>query len=122
MATGKCLYCGKKFEGRPDKKYCDDQCRINFSNDLKMKENKDIRTISLALKKNRNILKKFIGRKDAHVIPEETLSHSGFRFDNHTHYFTSESQKNVFTFCYDYGYREIGNKKYKIIRRWGTDH
>ena len=116
-----CLFCGKTLAGRPDKKYCNDQCRTNFSNDLKIKENKDIRTISLALKKNRNILKSYMGRKDADMIPEETLVHSGFRFDYHTHYFTSESQKNVFTFCYDYGYREVGDKKYKIIRRWRAD-
>lgn len=118
MASGKCIYCGKKFEGRPDKKYCNDQCRTNFSNDLKIKENKEIRSISLALKKNRNILKKFSEIKNGNMVPEESLRNSGFRFDYHTHYFTSELQKNVFTFCYDYGYREIGNKKYKIIRTW----
>lgn len=118
MASGKCIYCGKKFEGRPDKKYCNDQCRTNFSNDLKIKENKEIRSISLALKKNRNILKRFSEIKNGNMVPEESLRNSGFRFDYHTHYFTSELQKNVFTFCYDYGYREIGNKKYKIIRTW----
>jgi predicted nucleic acid-binding Zn ribbon protein len=113
-----CIFCGKSLSGRSDKKYCNDQCRTNFSNDLKMKENLDIRTISLALKKNRNILRKFIGVKDANLVTEDLLRNSGFRFDYHTHYFTSELQKNVFTFCYDYGYRNIGNKKYKIIRTW----
>ena len=116
-----CLFCGKLLAGRPDKKYCNDQCRTNFSNDQKMKENLDIRSISLALKKNRNILKKFIATKNANMVPEDLLRNSGFRFDYHTHYFTSELQKNVFTFCYDYGYRNIGNKKYKIIRTWRTD-
>lgn len=114
----KCLYCGKTFEGRPDKKYCNDACRTGYSNDQKIKENREIRTISLALKKNRNILKRLKGEKDYTLISEETLLLNGFLFDYHTHYFTSESQKNVFTFCYDYGYRDMGNKKYKIIRRW----
>jgi hypothetical protein len=113
-----CLFCGKMLAGRPDKKYCDDQCRTSYSNDLKIKENKEIRTIALALKRNRNILKRLIGKKDEHMISEERLVHSGFLFDYHTHYFTSELQKNTFTFCFDYGYRDIGNKKYKIIRRW----
>jgi hypothetical protein len=122
MATGKCIYCGKKFEGRADKKYCSDACRTSYSNDLKTRENEEIRSIRLSLRKNRNILKKLIGKKQDQIIPKETLEHNGFLFDYHTHFFTSELQKNVFTFCYDYGYREIGNKKFKIIRRWGADH
>ena len=117
-AKRKCLYCDKILEGRADKKYCDDSCRTAFSNELKIKENKEIRTISLALKKNRNILKRLKGEKESTLISEETLLLAGFLFDYHTHYFTSESQQNVFTFCYDYGYRDMGNKKYKIIRRW----
>jgi predicted nucleic acid-binding Zn ribbon protein len=124
MSTNKreCLCCGKVISGRPDKKYCDDQCRTNFSNELKIKENEEIRSIRLALRKNRNILKKYIGKKDEYLVTKEILVHSGFLFDYQTHFFTSELQKNVFTFCYDYGYRDIGNKKFKIIRRWGGDH
>jgi|SRR5450631_2911421 len=113
----KCLNCGKTFEGRPDKKYCNDACRTGYSNEQKIKENKEIRTISLALKKNRNILKRLKGEKEYTLISEEMLLLNGFLFDYHTHYFISESQKNIFTFCYDYGYREVSDKKYKIIRR-----
>src|ERR1700722_7408454 len=123
MSTNKrqCLFCGKPISGRPDKRYCDDQCRTNYSNELKIKENEEIRSIRLALRKNRNILKKYIGKKDEYLISKEMLVNSGFLFDFHTHFFTSELQKNVFTFCYDYGYRDIGNKKFKIIRRWVAD-
>ena len=120
MATNKrgCLFCGKSISGRPDKKYCDDLCRTAYSNEQKSKENKEIRTISLALKKNRNILKRLAGEKEYVLVSKETLMLRGFLFDYHTHYFTSEAQKNIFTFCFDYGYRDAGNKRYKIIRRW----
>ncbi len=114
----KCLYCGKMFEGRSDKKYCSELHRIAYSNDQKIQENKEIRTVSLALRKNRNILKRFKGEKEYALVSEEALVLNGFLFDYHTHYFTSESQKNIFTFCFDYGYRDMGNKQFKIIRRW----
>ena len=68
--------------------------------------------------KKSNILKRLKSKKEYRLISEETLLLNGFLFDYHTFYFTSESQKNVFTFCYDYGYQEVSEKKYKIIRRW----
>jgi predicted nucleic acid-binding Zn ribbon protein len=114
-----CLACGKALlVGRSDKKYCNDICRTAYSNDKKGNENKEIRTIFLALKRNRNILKRLRGEKESILISEQVLVHSGFIFDYHTHYFTSETQKNTFTFCFDYGYRDTGGKRYKIIRRW----
>jgi hypothetical protein len=93
-------------------------CRTGYMNEQKRLNNIEIRTINLALKKNWNILKRLLGEKDSVTVVEQDLTHSGFIFEYHTHFFTTETQKNEFTFCFNYGYREVSNKHYKIIRRW----
>lgn len=36
--NGKCLYCGKSFRGRTDKKFCCVQCKNNYHNGLTREE------------------------------------------------------------------------------------
>jgi hypothetical protein len=116
-----CLFCGKKITGRPDKLYCNDICRTGYLNEQKRLNNIEIRTINLALKKNWNILKRLLGEKEAILVSEQDLVHSGFLFDYHTHFIKSKSEKNPFTFCFNYGYVDIGIGRYKVMRKWSKN-
>lgn len=51
-----CLDCGTLIRGRADKKYCDDACRNNYNNRLKVEDNLVIKRVNSILKKNRAIL------------------------------------------------------------------
>jgi hypothetical protein len=79
-------------------------------------EHKEIRAIDLALKKNRRILKKFFNPLKERLIERDKLLKQGFDFDFHTHFIITKTQGNQFTFCFDYGYREVEKNRYKIIK------
>ena len=111
-----CLNCEKPLKGRSDKKYCDETCRNAYFNKQKEIERKEIRTIDLALKNNRRILKALLGENDSVHIREKELQEKGFKFRYHTHHHTTKIKQHEYLFCYDYGYYEIGEGVYKIIK------
>ena len=111
-----CLDCGKKFSpGRPDKKFCDEKCRLSYNNREKENENKEIRIINIALKRNRRILKKLLGEQENKSVEKWELERTGFTLAFHTHFLTTKSNFD-YTFCYNYGYRLMDNGKYFIIK------
>ncbi len=113
-----CRQCGKQItRGRPDKKFCDEGCKNLFHNQEKLSELGEIRKIDLQLKKNRRVLIRLFGqgRPDA-LIERDQLLKAGFEFYYHTHYVTTRLKQHIFTFCYDYGYREVENGRYQIIK------
>jgi predicted nucleic acid-binding Zn ribbon protein len=113
-----CLQCGKRItKGRPDKKFCHDGCKNLYHNKEKIREHQEIKKVDLMLKRNRRILKRlFNPRKEEVAISRETLLKQGFDFNFHTHSVITKKYKNEFTFCYDFGYREIEKDKYRIIK------
>src|SRR5215216_5997861 len=112
----KCLNCDKPLKGRIDKKYCDEHCRNEYFNKRKEIERKEIRTIDLALKKNRRILKEILKEKEFIQVEEKDLQLKGFVFLYHTHNETTKQKQNTCVFCYDYGYIDMQNGLYKIIK------
>lgn len=111
-----CLSCGKTIQGRVDKKFCDDYCRNTYNNQLKAFSNNLIRNINNALKKNRNILLGLlVDNGDTVKTTREKLLKMGFQFKYTTHTYTNK-KGNVYGYCYDYGYLELDNDWYLIVR------
>src|SRR5579863_1053021 len=113
-----CLYCGKVLKGRSDKRYCNDDCRNAYFNERKKDEQREIRIVDHALKKNRRILKETLGNHKIKIVEEKTLLQKGFVFKYLTHTFRN-SQKALYYFVYDYGYKEIEGKGFMIVRELG---
>lgn len=79
-----CLDCGEVLQGRKDKKFCNDHCRVNYHNFKHSNEVSQIRSIQQILLGNRAILKSFI-EKGVRVTRYAQLLSAGFRFNYHTH-------------------------------------
>ncbi len=115
--TPSCLQCGKTIKGRIDKKFCDDYCRNAYNNQLKSQTNKQVRSINLALIKNRRILENLLPDGENTVkTNREKLLKQGFRFSYHTHLYTTRTGR-TYTYCYDYGYLLLENDWYLIVRK-----
>jgi predicted nucleic acid-binding Zn ribbon protein len=113
-----CTFCGKPLKGRSDKRYCNDDCRNAYFNEQKKDEQKQVRTIDLALKKNRRILRELLGPSKTKIVEEKSLLLKGFMFRYSTHIFTASS-KSTYHFVYDYGYKVIGEGKFMIVKEIG---
>lgn len=111
-----CHSCGKILRGRSDKRFCDDYCRNSHNNQLKSGDNRCMRNITNALKKNRNILHQLLAEKQA--TTRETrirLLQLGFQFKYFTHVYTNKKGSTYF-YCFDYGYLALENECLLIVR------
>jgi len=116
LDTRNCLFCSKSIQGRVDKKFCDDQCRNNYNNRLKAGKNNLVRNINNALKKNRKILESTLPEGEGTAkASREYLLLEGFHFKYHTHHYVNK-KGNIYVYCYDYGYLELGNDWFLIVR------
>ncbi len=114
-----CLDCNKPLKGRADKKFCDDYCRNNYNNTQKSKGSHSayVRSITNTLLKNRKILEEMLpAEKQTINFPQDKLIQRGFVFKYYTHSYTNKN-KEVYYFCFDYGYRLLENNWYMIVRR-----
>jgi len=112
----KCLECGDSFRGRADKKFCSDQCRNTYNNNLKRTTGKDfIRKVNVILARNRNILESMnpTGKTSIH---KTKLQKQGLNMDYITHIYTTKAGR-VYYFCYDQGYSPVENDFYVLVRR-----
>ncbi len=98
-----CLSCEEIIKGRSDKKFCSDQCRNSYNNELNSDANNYVRVINNALRKNRRILSEVLGENDKIKIFKEKLNSKGFSFNFYTNMFQSKTG-NTYYFCYEYGY------------------
>jgi hypothetical protein len=111
-----CLYCEKLLKGRSDKRYCNDDCRTAYFNEQKKEEHDEIKTIDLTLKKNRRILKSFLGESKTKSVAEKQLLMKGFNPKYFTHLFKNMAG-DEYHFCYDYGYRQKPGNKFMIVKQ-----
>ncbi|MGY6560432.1 MAG: hypothetical protein ACXIT9_14235 [Nitritalea sp.] len=114
----KCLECGTAFQGRSDKKFCDDSCRNMYNNRRKVTTDKELQVVLRIIRKNRKILKKWheLKGEDKFVIPRDTLLLDGFNFN----YFTSveestSSETSLVYYNVDYAYWMVGEKTVKVF-------
>jgi len=111
----KCHFCDKPVKGRADKKFCDDYCRNSFNNQSKATSNNLIRNISNALKKNRSILEGLLQDQETQKVARDKLVNLGFQFKYQTHTYLNK-KGNQYFFCYDFGYLELENNMFLIVR------
>lgn len=103
-----CPVCHSEFDGRADKKFCCDQCRNTYNNQLKQETNNFTYQINRVLKKNRQILCDLyekLGKpdKERHSVTKERLIKEGFKFDYMTNIYTTKAEKTYY-YSYDFGY------------------
>ncbi|MBM3452447.1 MAG: hypothetical protein FJX84_04805 [Bacteroidetes bacterium] len=110
-----CKECGHKLLGRKDQKFCSDYCRNSFNNKLNEDANASVRKINAILRKNRRILEK-LNPNGKTTLDSLRLADEGFNFHYFTNIFSTKTGKH-YRFCYDYGYYEIENNKYVIVKK-----
>jgi hypothetical protein len=121
MDTGlpNCESCGKPLRGRSDKRFCNDYCRHLYHNKRRSTNEKNIKKINGALKRNRQILKELlVPPTDPIKIKREDLLERGFVFRYHTHHKKSRSGSD-FVYCYEYGYLPLADEQYLIVKEEG---
>lgn len=115
--TNLCLECNELIQGRADKKYCSDACRVAHHNQRRIIESRSLRAVNLILSRNRNILLDCLDQSDTEV---ELLSHQlsirGFDFAFCTHQ-TSDDEGKPINYCYDVGYQMLNTSRVLVTRR-----
>lgn len=108
-----CLSCGSPLSGRLDKKFCSDQCRSQFNNRRKSKEEKWIQQLNRILRKNRKVLKDLnpVGHS---TVRQEALEQMGFDPRFYTHQYRTE-KGSIYYFCYEWGYQVLDQGKILIV-------
>ncbi|MDF3079150.1 MAG: hypothetical protein K0S09_3039 [Sphingobacteriaceae bacterium] len=110
-----CLDCGTPIKGRSDKKFCDDQCRSNYNNRLKVEDLSFVRQVNHTLKKNRDILQKLNPTGKTKVNRDKLLK-QGFDLNYHTHVYQTQ-KGTTYYFCYEYGYLLLNEQEVLLVKR-----
>lgn len=108
-----CLHCGAPLKGRTDKKFCDDQCRNAFNNQLNSDSNNYVRNVNNILRRNRRILEELniTGKEKVH---KNKLAERGFNFNYFTNTLVTQAGKTYF-FCYEHGYLPLEADWYILV-------
>lgn len=97
-----CAECGERINGRIDKRFCCDQCRIAFNNRLNSDQTNYVRNVNNVLRRNRRILAEFNTKGKARVAARK-LRERGFEFGYCTN--IEETREGpTLRFCYEQGY------------------
>jgi len=110
-----CLECENEFSGRIDKKFCSDYCRNAYNNKLRQDSNGTVRNINNTLRKNRRVLEEIAPTGKGKASKDQLLK-MGFNFDYFTNILNTKTG-NTYNFCYDYGYLEIGEGFYAVVKK-----
>lgn len=112
--TKSCLQCGQLLHGRLDKKFCDDQCRSHFNNQLNSDVSSTMRNINYILRKNRRIMAAILPPSGKTKISKDKLIEIGFDFRFITHYHQNHKGR-IYKACYDYGYLPLESNQISLI-------
>ena len=110
-----CLHCAEPIHGRSDKKFCDDQCRNAYNNELRRDTTNTMRNVNNLLKKNYRILAE-LEPAQKRLINLAELHKKGFNFS----YFTSRyetKQGKVYQYVYDLGYMLYDQQRVMIVQK-----
>lgn len=112
-----CRQCGKTVRGRTDKRFCDDNCRNAYNNQLKTQLSKAVKDVNAALLKNRKILEALLPpAENTLTVTRERLLKQGFNFHYHTHVYATKAGK-TYTYCYEYGYLLLDKDWLLLVRK-----
>jgi hypothetical protein len=110
-----CMECGTPYRGRPDKKFCTDQCRTTYNNRLNRDEVNCIRNVNNTLRRNRRILLS-LNPTGKIRVRAETLRSQGFDFNHFTSLYRTRDGRQYF-YCYDQGYTPVDRDWYLLVIR-----
>jgi len=110
-----CLDCGSTIHGRADKKFCNDQCRNNYNNQLNSQNYALVRNINNILKRNKRILEE-LAPAGKIKISRKKLTALNFNFEYFTNIYQT-STGNTYFFCYDYGYLPLQGDDVLIVHK-----
>ena len=79
----RCIHCGKPFEGRIDKKFCCDDCRTDYHNQLRRDRDRGFRTVNRILASNWKILTAVL-REGRDRLSVAELASRNFNFEVYT--------------------------------------
>lgn len=97
-----CKECGKRFVGRSDKLFCDDDCRNAYYNRRRQAEMKEIREVNAILRTNRIILRSLYF-EGSRRVSRRRLEELHFDFRHFTAQRTGLLGHRI-RFCYEYSY------------------
>lgn len=110
-----CKDCGELLEGRVDKKFCSDQCRNTFNNNLNSDTINHTRNVNRILKKNRRILIELNPEGKSGTTKDKLLG-LGFKFNYITSYY--KTKKGAFyMYCYDQGFIKISENYFSLVHK-----
>jgi len=116
MAT--CLDCGKELIGRKDKKFCSPYCKSAYHYLKNKDKDKGLyHKIDHQLKLNRRILRKY-NKAGKATVRCGILLKEGFDPSYFTHGWRAPNNRNLYLFCYEFGFmktEENGKKKYVLV-------
>lgn len=110
-----CLDCGETIRGRADKKFCNDQCRSNYNNQLNSDSYNLVRNTNNILRRNRRILEQLSPSGKTKTLRKK-LDMLGFNFSYFTGIYQTQTGK-TYNFCYDYGYLILNEEEVLIVKR-----
>jgi hypothetical protein len=110
-----CLDCGEVLHGRADKKFCNDQCRNNYNNQLNSSSYNLVRNINNILRRNRRILEE-LNPTGKTKTTNKKLAAKGFDFEYHTRTYQTQNGK-TYHFCYEYGYLPLDGDEVLLVKR-----
>lgn len=96
------MRCGRPLQGRPDKKFCDDGCRIEWHNEQRRKRQKELRVFNVILEQNWRILAALL-RKGQRSISVKELALRQFNFEIYTATNRRFLARRIY-WCYNYAY------------------
>ncbi len=113
----KCLHCGRRLEGRIDKKYCDPQCKSadQYKREKEQPE-RFYNRVDNQLRLNRKLLKAH-NRAGKAIVRQNILMEQGFNPKFFTHYWKNKKGE-VYLFVYEYGFLskyENSSRKFVLI-------
>jgi hypothetical protein len=109
-----CLECEKPLAGRVDKKFCSDMCRNSYNNRLNSDTHNIVRNTNNQLRRNRRILEELCPDEKSKST-KNTLVSKGFDFKLFTSMRTT-LKGHKYHFVYEYGYLELENEFYLIVK------
>lgn len=98
-----CVFCGKPLFGRADKFFCNDYCRSSHNNKALPEARSVVGAINHILRKNRKIMKGFLGGEKQIQVHKHVIESKGFNFE----FFTQRKEDDNGTphyYCYEYHY------------------
>ena len=116
MNEKSCLNCSKTLKGRADKKFCDENCRNQYNNNLNSDTNAEMRAIQNILRKNRRILVEILADNEKLKTSLKKLTDKGFKLDYLTYLYTTKTGSQ-YRYSFEYGIMLLDEGMVLIVKK-----